>query len=140
MCISESSLNLVGVPDQPDPPRKNYGFKPKEFERVNAPRPEAGETHEAPPAANDVFAIQRELREREVAAGMDELAPSHRPNWRRRKRDYWLTMTLVNGTAVPLAIWAYRTQNAVLFVYCIAGLVLADLALTWIMWVLLDDY
>ncbi|MBX3736856.1 MAG: hypothetical protein KF715_09220 [Candidatus Didemnitutus sp.] len=128
------------MPDQPDPPRKNYGFKPKEFERVNAPRSEAGEPHDTPPPANDVFAIQRELREREIAAGLDELAPSHRPNWRRRKRDYWVTMILLNGVGLPLAIWGYRTQNAVLFVYCLAGLVIADLALTWIMWVLLDDY
>lgn len=107
---------------------------------MNAPRPEAGAPPEAPPPANDVFAIQRELRAREIAAGGDDLAPPARPNWRRRKRDYWLTMALVNGTLVPLAIWAFRTHNAVLFVYCIAGLVLADLALTWIMWVLLDDY
>lgn len=140
MCISESPCSLARVPDDVDPPRKNYGFKPKEFERVNAPRPEAGETPVAPPSANDVFAIQRELREREIAAGMDELAPPHRPNWRRRKRDYWLVMGVLNGVGVPLTLWGYRTQNAVLFVYCLAGLVLADLALTWIMWVLMDDY
>lgn len=27
--------------DEPDPPRKFYGFKPREFERVNAPAPQA---------------------------------------------------------------------------------------------------
>lgn len=128
------------MPDAPDPPRKNYGFKPKDFERVNEPRPEAGAPPKAPPAANDVFAIQRALREREIAAGRDELTPPARPKWRRRKRDYWLTMALVNGTLVPLAIWGYRTQNAVLFVYGVAAIVLTDLALTWIVWMLLDDY
>ena len=29
------------MPDAPDPPRKFYGFKPREFERANAPRAEA---------------------------------------------------------------------------------------------------
>lgn len=139
MCISESSSNLPRVPDEPDPPRKNYAFKPKEFERVNTPRPEAGVRPETPPA-NDVFAIQRELREREIAAGLDELAPPHRPNWRRRKRDYWLVMGVLNGVGVPLTLWGYRTQNAVLFIFCLAGLVLGNIALTWIMWVLMDDY
>jgi hypothetical protein len=27
------------MPDEPDPPRKTYGFKPRDFEAVNAPRP-----------------------------------------------------------------------------------------------------
>jgi hypothetical protein len=35
--------------DEPDPPRKFYQLKPKEFERVNAPRP--GDESAAPPAS-----------------------------------------------------------------------------------------
>lgn len=135
------------VPDVPDPPRKNYAFKPKEFERLNAPRPEAPDAHSPgpstatpPPAANDVFAIQRQLREREIAAGMDELAAPDRPVSRRRKRDYWLLMFLTNGVLIPLALWGYRTGNAVLFVYAIAGLALVNVALVWVMWFLMDDY
>lgn len=34
------------MPDEPDPPRKFYGFKPREFATANAPRPAA-----PPPAA-----------------------------------------------------------------------------------------
>ncbi len=139
MCISESPCSLARVPDDTDPPRKNYGFKPKEFERVNAPRPEPGEKPEAP-AANDVFAIQRELREREIAAGGDELAPPARPVRSRRKRDYWLLTLVFNGVLVPLTIWGYRTQNAVLFVYGIAALALVNVALAWVLWVLMDNY
>ena len=36
---------LRAMPDDAEPPRKFYGFKPRDFERANAPRPEA------PPAA-----------------------------------------------------------------------------------------
>lgn len=134
------------MPDEPDPPRQNYAFKPKEFERLNPPRPEAPDTappaapSASTPAANDVFAIQRQLREREIAAGMDELAPTDRPVRRRRKRDYWLLTLLTSGVLIPLALWGYRTQNAVLFVYCIAGLALVNAALVWVMWFLMDDY
>ena len=128
------------MPEEQDPPRKNYGFKPKNFERVNAPRPAAGAPREEPPAANDVFAIQRDLREREIAAGMDELAAPHRPVRSRRKRDYWFLTIVFNGVLIPLTIWGYRTQNAVLFVYGIAGLALVNIALAWILWVLMDDY
>ncbi len=128
------------MPDAPDSPRKNYGFKPKEFERVNAPRPEADVAPESPPAANDVFAIQRDLRAREIAAGGDELAPPDRPVRSRRKRDYWLLTLIFNGVLVPLTLWGYRTQNAVLFVYGIAALALVNIALAWVLWVLMDNY
>ncbi len=128
------------MPDAPDPPRKNYGFKPKEFERVNEPRPETGAAPEASPAANDVFAIQRALRQREIAAGGDELAPPDRPVRSRRKRDYWLLTLVFNGVLVPLTLWGYRTQNAVLFVYGIAALALVNVALAWVLWVLMDNY
>lgn len=128
------------MPDAPDPPRENYGFKPKEFERVNAPRPEAGVAPESPPAANDVFAIQRDLRAREIATGRDELLPPDRPVRSRRKRDYWLLTLIFNGVLVPLTLWGYRTQNAVLFVYGIAALALVNVALVWVLWVLMDNY
>ena len=34
--------------DEPDPPRKFYGFKPREFETANAPRPAAARPAAAP--------------------------------------------------------------------------------------------
>lgn len=128
------------MPDTPDPPRKNYGFKPKDFERVNAPRPEAGAAPETPPMANDVFAIRRDLRAREIATGGDELAPPDRPVRRRRKRDYWLLTLVINGVLIPLTIWGYRAGNLMVLVSSAAGLILANLGLWWIVWVLMDDY
>lgn len=124
-----------------DPPRKTYGFKPKNFERVNAPPAESDSSPAAPvPLANDIFSLQRDLREREKAAGLDEIAPPARPVRSRRKRDYWLLTLAFNGVLVPLALWGYRTQNAVIFVSCVAGLALVNVALAWLMWVLMRDY
>ena len=39
------------MPDAPDPPRKVYGFKAREFDRANAARPEAADAVPPPPAA-----------------------------------------------------------------------------------------
>lgn len=125
------------MPDENDPPRKVYGFKPKEFERVNAP---AGEAGIPTPPANDVFAIREELRAREIAAGLDQLAPPAQPRPNRRRRDFLVLMLAINGVLVPLAIWGFRTGNAVLFIYALSALVLLNIGVTWILWVLLDRY
>lgn len=129
------------VPSDSEPPRKLYGFKPKEFERVNAPRPESSDTPAEPtPPANDVFAIQRDLRAREIAAGMDEIAPPPRPVSTKRRRDYWLLMLLGNGLFVPLALYGLRASNPVLAVYALAGATLFSLGLSWVMWAVMSRY
>ena len=125
---------------QSDPPRKTYALKPKDFERVNAPRPEAGDPSEPAPLANDVFALQRDLRAREIASGLDELAPPARPVSTKRRRDYWLIMAGVNGVFVPLAIYGFRSGNAVLAIYALAGAILLSLGLTWVMWGVMSRY
>lgn len=128
------------MPAEADPPRQRYGFKPKEFEAVNAPRPESGEPPAPTPALNDVYALRQELRAREIAAGLDTLAPPARPRANRRRRDYWLLMALINGTLLPLAVWGLRTGNAVLFVYALSGAAFASAAVTWVIWGLMDRY
>ena len=78
----------VAVPDDPDPPRKYYGFKPKEFERANAPRPappEDEQTAAAPLSADAVRDTPIDLRElvRQGAASGPVLkgnAPANRAN------------------------------------------------------------
>lgn len=40
-------------PDEPDPPPKTYGFKPKEFERLNVPTP----AQPPPPSAKDLAVL-----------------------------------------------------------------------------------
>lgn len=121
------------MPDEAGPPRKVYGLKPKEFERVNTAEPGP-----AAPRANDVFAIQREQREREIASGMDELKPNDRPQSKRRRRDYWLL--LLGGNLALIAAALLAGLNVVTAVYVFSGVVLYSIALTWIMWFVMDDY
>ena len=121
------------MPDEPDPPRKVYGLKAKEFERVN--REEPGST---PPPANDVFSLQRELREREIAAGMDELKPVDRPRSKRRRRDFWLL--LLGGNGLFAGSVAVIGPNPVTLIYAFSGAILFTVGLTWVMWFVMDDY
>lgn len=126
------------MPDETEPPRKTYGLKPKEFERLNAPRPEAGETTEPAPLANDVFAMQRDLREREMAAGMDVLKPAERPRATRRRRDYRLL--LLGGNGAIVGVGALVDFNLMTLVCVFSGVILFSIGLTWIMWVVMDRY
>lgn len=72
--------------DEPDPPRKLYGLKPREFEAVNDPRPDAPPV--APPArdpgitpAPDGPIDVRELaRQASIKGGAIFAAPVNRPN------------------------------------------------------------
>jgi hypothetical protein len=118
-------------PDKPDPPPRTFTLKPKEFERVNAPPG----TQEAS-AAHDVYAIRQELRAREQAAGLD--AVEVKAVRSRRRRDYWLLLATVNP-ALAVTAWLGR-GNMFVLVSAAAGIILATIGLTWIMWFVMDDY
>jgi hypothetical protein len=124
--------------DAPDPPPRTFTFKPKEFERVNAPRPEAGEPAAPPPPANDVFALQQQIRAREIASGRDELAPAGRPRSNKRARDYWLLLLAVDLPLLALG-WFNRT-DLVTLVLVGSAFTLFTIWLTWTMWVVGDRY
>jgi hypothetical protein len=113
------------------PAPKKYGLKPREFERVNAPRGTLGHS-----AAHDVYAIRQELRAREQASGLDEIAPRP-PRVSRRKRDYWLLMAVGNALLVTLML---LSGNVVTLVFAGAGIVIYSLGVTWVMWQIMGDY
>jgi hypothetical protein len=112
-----------------DPPRKNYGLKPREFDRLNAPgkAPEKSIGH-------DVYAMLQQNRAAEQRAEIIEIKEVKS----RRKRDYWLL--LVPGTgSLALVAWLGR-GNPYVLVFACSGIALLSLGLTWIMWFVMDDY
>ncbi len=130
--------------DSDEAPPRQYKLKQKEFERVNDPTPAE------PPAPapglderaragdpNDVFALRQQLRAREQNRGMDALTPVA-PRKSRRKRDYWLVMTLGNGLFIALPILS--RGNIAVMVFCLAGAIILSASATWVMWFILDDY
>lgn len=153
--------------DEPEPPRKTYQLKPREFERVNdhpghaapdsdpAVRParidvrdhfqSAAAMTPPPPAgapraksaANDVHAILRDNLARADAAGLNDFAPPSRKR-SRRKRDYWLLLLTVNALFAFVAFGPY--SNPMTQLYALAGFIMFSLGLTWVMWFVFDDY
>jgi len=148
------------VPDEIDPPRKNYGFKEREFQRDNQPSSEAlppVTTQDlaklAGPAArsgpvpgnaakpgdpNDVFAVLQRNRVAEKNFGGDDIEIKKVSS--RRKRDYWfafLSAELVFGGVV---VAGALLPNPFFLVFGLTGMVILGLAITWIMWQLVDRY
>ena len=147
------------MPDESDPPRKNYGFKDREFKRDNRrstsvpPMPTAadlaklaggpvvsGAPKNTPKAGdpNDVHAILAQNRAAEQKFGGDEIEVKKVSS--RRQRDYWLvflTSEIVCGGVVVLGV---KQANPFFLVFGLAGMVLVGLAVTWIMWQLMDRY
>lgn len=147
-------------PDKPDPPPRTYGFKPKEFERLNAPSSAAAPAPTAqdlarlsgpvrapspapaptatpkPGDPNDVLTLLQQNRRVEHHHGGDQVQV--RPIRSRRRRDYWLLLLVGNFIFVALPV--VLGLNAVTVISAFAGLVLFNLALTWIMWIVMSDY
>ncbi len=132
------------MPDEADPPRKQYGFKPASFERLNAPPPEAPETSSpsmrdpSPPAAdpNNVFTILRKNQAVANQAGLNEVIA--RKIKFRRTRDYWLILLSTEAAFGALA-WFGR-GHPIPFVFGIAGMALFGAGFTWYMWQVADKY
>jgi hypothetical protein len=143
--------------DVPDPPRKNYDFKEREFKRDNAPaagQPPMPTARElammAGPAAptakstntpkagdpNDVFALLQHNRRLENRLGLDQV--EIRKIKSRRQRDFWLL--LLPCEALLGTITYLGRDNPVTFVCGLAGMVMVGVSLTWIMWQIMDRY
>lgn len=127
------------MPDETPAPRK-FTLKPKEFERVNAPRPEteAQAAADATPALNDVTALRHEVRAREAAAGFDEIPPPERPRSNRRRNDFILL--LIGGNLAIIGLTAISGFNIGAIIFGAAGVIMFTLGLTWVMWFVMDRY
>ncbi len=130
---------LRAMPDEPSAPRK-FTFKPKEFERVNQPRPEtdAEAAADATPALNDVTALRHEVRAREVASGLDQIKPPDRPRPNQRRKDFWLL--LIGGNLAIIGVTVLSGGNLISVLFGAAGVIMFSLGLTWVMWFVMDRY
>jgi hypothetical protein len=137
------------------PPRVAYGFKPKEFERLNQPADASqgdanqpidvrdiartagftwsspGGQSTSPKRENDVHAILRENRAREKASGEDEIRMVPR-RLSRRKRDYIAGLVIGNAALV--------VGTVISPIFGAAGLIIFNCGFTWVVWFVMDDY
>ncbi|HVU34715.1 MAG TPA: hypothetical protein VHE61_14880 [Opitutaceae bacterium] len=68
------------MPDAPEPPRQFYGFKPREFERANAPRPDAPSAPaQTPPPEDPSARIDIHELHRQAGTPGPVLSPGTKP-------------------------------------------------------------
>ena len=144
------------MPDEVDPPRKNYGFKERQFQRdehrasdsqppisVQDLAKQAGPVARSGPVSgtakpgdpNDVYATLEQNRTAEKAAGTDNIEVRKKVTARRTK-DYWLM--LLGGNALLIVGSAYMGGAAIVF--GLAGVIIYSLGLTWVVWQIMDRY
>lgn len=143
------------MPDEPDPPRKVYGFKEREFKRDNALGGEATPTvqdlaklagvhHDPKPRQtaakagdpNDVLSVLQQNRKMEQRHNLDAIEIKEIKS--RRKREFWLM--LVGGNLFIIGAVLVSGINVITVVFGLAGLIVFSLGLTWIMWQVMDRY
>ncbi len=143
--------------DEPDPPRKVYGFKEREFKRDNRPAsasqppmptakdlakmagPVVKTGKPAGPKAtdpNDVYAAMQRNRAAEKKFGGDEVEIKVIKS--KRKRDYWFL--LITGNLAIVMPCLILGPNAMTLGAGGAGIILYTLGLTWIMWQIMGKY
>ena len=114
-----------------DPPPVKHTLTTAKFEAVNAP------TATPTPAPTDVYQVLGDNLARENAAGLNAVQPVP-PRRSRRKRDFWLMLVLGNLTIAATVFFTRGNTIAVLL--GLAGVIVLTVALTWVMWFVLDDY
>ena len=147
------------MPDAPDPPRKIYGFKAVEnFERVNqaADTPSDGPTdvqgfinsangaamaktgNSAANRPNEVHAMLQLNLRRDADAGLYEVSTAPDPRRIRRRRLFWIALTVVDA---PLAFvaWAAGPKMAIPFVCSIGAMAMFTAVMIWRTWCLRTD-
>ena len=148
---------IAGVADEPDPPRKVYGFKDREFKRDNRPASAsqppmptardlarmAGPVVKTGPAAgpkardpNDVHHALLRNRVAEKKTGGDEVEIKVIKS--KRKRDYWFLMVAGNlAIVLPCVILG---PNPMTLGAAGGGIIIYSVGLTWIMWQVMGKY
>jgi hypothetical protein len=156
--------------EDPDPPRKFYALKPKEFERVNPPAPQSAPvdlradpgvapttsgridvrditrqaaqgvplldgTNAARNRTNEVHATLRGNFARDVHAGWFHVEAGPDKKRRRRVRNYWLLLAVVD---LPLGWFAWKLGPgaAIPYVCALGGIGMFTAVLTWHTWFL----
>jgi len=119
------------VPEEIDPPPRKFELAEKPFERVNVTVRESGKS-----AEHDVHAILQHNLSVQQQAGLNEV--EFRPRNSHRRRDY--LFLLIAGNLLITGIVAVGKFNPIIVIFGTSAAFVFVLILTWIMWVVMDDY
>jgi hypothetical protein len=145
----------MAAPEE-EPPRKNYGFKEREFKRDNSvgragapptakelamlagpviPTPK-GATGPKADDPNDVFTTLQQNRaiERQLSGDQIEI----REVKSKRLRDYWIM--LIGGNLFIIGGVLLVGPNVISVMFGFGGVLIFSLSLTWIVWQVMGRY
>jgi hypothetical protein len=108
--------------------RKHYQFTAAKFEKINAP------TGAAPKV--DVYEILDDIRQTEIASGLDEVRPS-RFKISKRSRDFWFMLVVGNGIFIGAGLLMGNTAS---LVFALGGCGVFTLGLLWSMYGVMGRY
>jgi len=118
----------VSAPPESEPPSPKLGLTKAEFESVNEPSVEGA------PASNDPMEMLRQNRAHERAAGtVYDQSPAPVKKKFRRMRDYLIILVTVDGF---FGFMLFLAPNPIVPL----GMLFFTAALTWGMFVVIDDY
>jgi hypothetical protein len=116
--------------DEPEPPRQKYELKPKAIERINPP---AGSPVEDPLVVSDM--LRQNVANDPTST---ELPDMPEPPKSYRLRDYILLLVVGNGAF--LSAFAVFPRNPVVVIFVLSGMTIFTIAVSWVMWVVMDRY
>lgn len=111
-----------------DPHRQHYRFTEAKFEKVN------GASAATPKV--DVYEMLDEIRQAEIASGLDEVRPK-RFKLSNRTKDFWFVFLIGNGTFLSAGV---LLNNLVSTVFAFSGAVLFSTGLLWSMYGVMGKY
>lgn len=155
--------------DDPPLPRRNFAFKPRSFERMNAGNPASAEDTAASldpaPARIDVRELCRQASQVPGKSGGDQPPRAPAANEvhallrlnahhaeaaglnqlaplprRRSKRRRDYWLSLLGSWALIALSLGVTGPNLISLVYGLSGAVLIGVGLTWVFWWVMDDY
>ena len=109
--------------------KSKFRLKAKSFVCVNAPQ---AESSAGPTSVHAMLEQNKTIAE----AGSKPLAPPVKRS--RRRKDYILAM--IGGNAVMILAIAILPKNPVVLIFGFSGVVLYSVGITWVMWMVMDDY
>ncbi|MEO7598178.1 MAG: hypothetical protein ABIV50_04555 [Opitutus sp.] len=113
-----------------EPENRKFELKPKPYEKVNAPiSAESSEPIKVESILRDNLAVRETSRP--LVLDLNQKMP-------RRKRDYLIL--LIGGNALLLLGISFLPKDPLLHTLGYSALGLYSVALTWLMWAVMDSY
>lgn len=127
--LKRNRSTLVSMSERSESEPKKFTLKPKVFERVNVP------AREPAPTPTSVHQV---LEQNKQVAAQFEKPLEFRPRPNQRRKDYLILMFVGNGL-IGLGL-LLLPKNIMITAFAISAIVVFSLAVTWVVYGVMDRY